>query len=259
MNSKKRGRPPIQPSIKALIYTKAQNTKTPREALAVELTELIEKMGEVPPTEETMIKRISEARNLPTDPQDEPWALGTIFEYPIASDSLPAVFKVLSLFVDWNEKRKDENNLIFSIRQAKWVGILAHIIKEGEPLSSMTYTDVSDLYRMACRYAEVERLNKFLGKGTDTRGLDTTFVHWLRGELEYRQEDEVISPEFLASMQTRESKTPMKQLWEEMNMPQKVINKLMRIENEQGREITHEEFMTEWKKAEKEINKNREA
>jgi len=114
----KRGRPAIKPSIKQLICAKALKDKdAPRLALAVELKNLIEEMGEISPSEETMMKLISQARNHPVSELDKPWSIARLDDYPIPPKELPKVIR--------EYRRHMDEGTEFTIRQAKWVARLS--------------------------------------------------------------------------------------------------------------------------------------
>ena len=98
MNRKKRERiPRIKPSIRQLIVSEATRYREkPRLALASKLKDTIERMGEASPSEETMLKIISEARNKEKSPVDNPWYLGTMKDYPLPPEVIPYLFLVQS-------------------------------------------------------------------------------------------------------------------------------------------------------------------
>lgn len=154
----KRGRPAIKPHVKKLIYAKArQNKEIPRAALAVELRNLIEEMGEVPLAEETIIKLISQARNHPEHPFDELWSLGSLVEYPIPSEAMPAVMSAY-------KKALAENGEL-TIREAQWIARFYKII------------DPPDLvWDWAWAYATEEWLSNITNTPFDTTKLDLEMV-----------------------------------------------------------------------------------
>jgi len=150
----KRGRPKIKPAVKKTIYSHALKYKnTPRQALAVELRHLIEEMGELVPSEETIIKLISQARNNPDSPIDDTWSLGTLSEYPIPTDALPMVMSIRSRRI-W-QRDADE---YLTIREALWVARIYKLIEISKPRS--VPPDVNDvLYEL---YREADTLGKEL-------------------------------------------------------------------------------------------------
>jgi len=148
----KRGRPGIKPHVRQLIYVKALENKTPRLALAVELKNLIEEMGELPPSEETMMRLISEARNHPNSPLDEPWSMATVNNYPIPPDVLPIV---LVLSVHMREFQT------FTIRHAKWAARLCKITNKWPELA-----------RMVLKYSTSEIIHEIAKSSFDSTELD---------------------------------------------------------------------------------------
>jgi hypothetical protein len=160
MNTK-RGRPGIKPYIKQLIYAKAlQNKDTPRLALAVELKNLIEEMGEIPPTEETMMKLISQARNHPISELDEPWSVGCLAKYDVPPEALPVVMKIY-------EGRLREEEQHFTIREALWIGRLYKVI--DDPIF---------LERFASAYALRDKIDWILDSPVNTRGFDFILLNY---------------------------------------------------------------------------------
>lgn len=149
-----RGRPRINPTVRSLISSRARkDTGIKRRALAHMLTNEIIEMGEIPPTEETMLKLISEARNLPYDKLDLPWRISTLPDYPIPPESLP---KVLEIFIE----KLREQAVHITIQEAQWIGRLAFVVQDNERLwqnalnyawgekalkaSHLEYTDIGD-------------------------------------------------------------------------------------------------------------------
>ncbi len=125
----KRGRPKIKPVVKNTIYSYALKHKdTPRQALAVELRHLIEEMGEIVPSEETMIKLISQRRNHPDSPTDVLWSLGSLPEYPIPIDALPMVMSICVRRI----MQYDDDDFL-TIREALWVARLYKLIELNKP------------------------------------------------------------------------------------------------------------------------------
>lgn len=92
-----------------------------REKLAQELLTEIERLfpGEKPPVLETVVRRISKARNSRRK-EDEPWHLGILADYPISSKTIAHIFEL-----------KTQGLRRFSIRDAKWLDRLSSV---GLPL-----------------------------------------------------------------------------------------------------------------------------
>lgn len=166
--SKKRGRPGIKPQVKQLIFDRATKNKgTPRLALAVELKKLIEEMGELPPTEETMIRLISQARNREPNPLDSPWSLISVEKYPnlFPAESLPYILRA------WVHVRENLE-ITFTIRQAKWVARLYTVIK-----------DIGDLVKEALGYSQIELIADINPGGEiESAGSDLHLYELMTGE-----------------------------------------------------------------------------
>lgn len=133
MNNKKRQRlPRIKPSIKQLISSQAvRYPDKPRQALAADVRDTIERMGEVAPSEETLIKMISDARNKEPNPLDNIWHMGTLNDYPLLMEAIPSVLKVQQLKVWLGEP--------FTVRQAQWVTKLFPIFKKTDLLEGVSW------------------------------------------------------------------------------------------------------------------------
>jgi hypothetical protein len=161
--NKKRGRPGIKPSIKSLICEYALTKRQiPRNALAVELIELIkDKMGEAPPAEETIIKLITEARSHPKSELDLPWSLGWLSKYEIPPEALPTVLLITG-------KRIKESNMHLTIREALWIGRLYKIVDN---------VDFLELFSVA--YNVRECIDFILDRKPDTEDIDVHLRRFL--------------------------------------------------------------------------------
>ena len=120
--------PKITPEVLSLIRGQALISPKKRTELAEELETKIEAKGWPSPTIETMEKIISKIRNR-RDRQDAPWSVTTLAEDEIPPESLPTVLKVWQKTQEWNWIKP------LSIREAKWVARLSHVIKDLETLS----------------------------------------------------------------------------------------------------------------------------
>jgi hypothetical protein len=119
LNKEKTGRgPKISLEIRRLIIGQAihDNKNMPRRALAVRLQELIEKMGEISPTEDTLARIISEARNQQPSELDQPWNIGVCADYDIPPEIIPELFNLQK----FKASHKKEGSLL-TIREAQWV------------------------------------------------------------------------------------------------------------------------------------------
>jgi len=129
MNIKKSGRGPnISNTVRQLIISQAiHDSKTmPRRALAVRLQELIERMGEPPPTEDTLVKMISEARNKQPGELEKPWCIGVCAYYNIPPDIIPLLIKVQQSRKQ-GEFKDFEKEL--TIREALWYNRLRPVVE----------------------------------------------------------------------------------------------------------------------------------
>ena len=136
--------PNIRPSVKHYISAKSRERyDVPREMLARELINDLAEMGEIQPSEETTIKMISKARNLDPYPEDLPWSLATLSQYPISAEALPYVMQA------WINASADYRSA-FTVRDAKWVSWLYVIFKE----------DIKQLVHTARGYSKFEMVSE---------------------------------------------------------------------------------------------------
>ena len=132
-----RGRPGIKPFVRQYIYIKAQEDNIkPRLALAMELRKSIEEMGEIPPSEETMIKLISEGRHRQPNPEDLPWSLESLDKFPIPPEALPLILQAWVYFREYYQ-------IPLSIRHAKWIARLCFVVKDMKALSAAAITQAN--------------------------------------------------------------------------------------------------------------------
>jgi hypothetical protein len=125
MDKKKTGRGPnISNEIRKLIISQAihDSKNMPRRALAVRLQDLIEKMGEISPTEETLMRMISEARNQQPSELDQPWSIGVCEKYNIPPDIIPVLVKELQF-------RAKTLQQVPTIREARWFARLYQVVE----------------------------------------------------------------------------------------------------------------------------------
>jgi hypothetical protein len=119
------------PEIKELIAERALGNDKSRNIIAQDLDSEIRNKypNEIPPTFETLLKRISEARKHAIDPLDEAWNLGTLEDYPLPSESIPYILKI----------QETEGPFRVTIRQAKWISKLIHVIRDIELLDRISW------------------------------------------------------------------------------------------------------------------------
>jgi len=127
-SKRKRGGLRISREVRTLIISEAiHDSKTmPRRALAVRLQDLIQKMGEVSPTEDTLVRMISAARNQQPSELDQPWSIGACTRHGISPDIIPVLVKLQKLrAADKNERSLGE----ITVREVKWASLLYPIAK----------------------------------------------------------------------------------------------------------------------------------
>jgi hypothetical protein len=165
MNRRRTGRGPRIPNeVRQLIISQAiHDSKTmPRRALAVRLQELIERMGEVSPTEDTLARMISEARNKQPSELEKPWSIGACAQYNIPPDIIPILIKIQKL-----KAVEDEEGSLgeITIREARWI---AQLYPAAEPLiSKLAFGDDRKLLWLlflASSYAQRERVSEQISK-----------------------------------------------------------------------------------------------
>jgi hypothetical protein len=173
---RKRGGPRIPREVRTLIISQAiQDSKTmPRRALAVRLQDLIQKMGEVSPTEDTLVRMISAARNQQPSELERPWSIGACSQYNIPADIVPLLIKVRQSRIH-EMKELDLPPRKLTIRQARWFARLQPAV---EALVKMQYPfDVDERLRyleeIVAFYAEKEQVSEILNEQyPDTSKLD---------------------------------------------------------------------------------------
>jgi len=131
MNKRRPGRgPKISNEVRRLIIGQAihDSKNMPRRALAVRLQDIIEKMGEISPSEDTLVKMISEARNKQPSELDQPWSIGACDEYNIPPDIIPTLIRLQKLKAVYDE---GESPGKITIKEARWV---ARLYPVAEPV-----------------------------------------------------------------------------------------------------------------------------
>jgi hypothetical protein len=170
-NMKRRRSPKLKPVVKQLIaFQSVRYTNKPRLALAADLTDSIERMGEIPPSEETLMRMISEARSKEIKPDDVPWHLGIMRkpEYGISSEAIPYIF----LVKDWCVRTDKETPV--TVRQAFWVSQHCHVYPPPKKLKDK---DIQALWQTSWVYAQYEIVCELSGSEFDTTQLDVSFWH----------------------------------------------------------------------------------
>jgi hypothetical protein len=124
----------IIPTVKRLIISEAlENRQKPRRALAVELATKIERMGEIVPSEETIERLISKARNH-DDPRDKPWSTASMADKDctIPAEALPSILEL------WVWARENHWSHEFTIRQAQWAARFYTVTKDMRTLLTLS-------------------------------------------------------------------------------------------------------------------------
>lgn len=168
--------PKITKEVRRLIISEAihESRNMPRRALAVRLQDLIEKMGEISPSEDTLVRMISAARNHPPSELDQPWSIGACTRYNVPPESIPVLLNVQQLRV--NIPKLKEYNL--TVREALWFARLYPIV---EPLIKERYPDDPDtelvlLSVIVNQYVQQERLSELMNEQyPNTSDLDSTY------------------------------------------------------------------------------------
>lgn len=158
-----KGRPKaISDKAQRLIVNYAVNTDLRRDKLAAILRSEISKNGERPPAEETLKRKISEARNR-TSSLDQPWSLRSIRDnkgnkesYQFSPESIPYILKVQTVSGDTGP---------VTIRQALWISCLYPVIN-----------DIQLLAQVSGRYARYERICEISNTPFDTSEFDAALA-----------------------------------------------------------------------------------
>jgi len=180
MNIKKSGRGPnISSIVRQLIIGQAiHDSKTmPRRALAVCLQELINKMGEPLPTEDTLVKMISEARNKQPSELEEPWCIGACAYYNIPTDMIPVLIKIQKLKAEYGNE--EEMSKVLTLREARWIARLYHVAKPLiSELPDVEENELLWLDFIASSYVQRERVSEQMNEQyPDTTDLDKLYFY----------------------------------------------------------------------------------
>jgi len=95
-----------------------------------------------------------------TNPKDAPWSLGSLIEYPIPPEALPAVTKIYKELDPWSPFM-ETNYGSLTVREALWVARLYKIIDDPDLFLDWAY-----------QYAVEERYSEIMGKPLNTFELD---------------------------------------------------------------------------------------
>lgn len=177
MKREKTGRGPnISNEVKRLIIGQAihDSQNMPRRALAIRLHDLIEKMGEISPTEETLIRMVSEARNKLPSELDQPWSIGACTQYNIPPDIIPVLISLQKLKATDDEKSSLGK---ITIREARWV---ARLYPAAEPVINKIFANEEGrlwwLSVIASGYVQRERVSEQMNEQfPNTSDLDSLY------------------------------------------------------------------------------------
>jgi len=161
----KRKRAHITQAGHSLIMMRAlEYPRLKREPLAEQLQNDLEGLGYDIPEVEVLKRYISDYRNRAEDhPQDKPFRMSTLEEYPIPSSSLTNVLKVY--------KFRAEKGASFTIREAKWVSRLFALFYLDSQIDN-SGINVDKLYKFARLYAGYEQCSVVINKPLDYTVLD---------------------------------------------------------------------------------------
>lgn len=159
------------PAIKELITIRAlEDMEKDRTLLAHELREEIKAKfpQEIAPVVDTIIKKISEARNHAVEPLDEAWHLGMSEKYPLSAEAIPYILKV---------KEADPHYKV-TIRQAIWINRLHVAVKDIKLLSAISwyYTFYEKIYSISKIPFSTAKYDVFLTDNKKQKLLVESFV-----------------------------------------------------------------------------------
>lgn len=130
----KRGRPGIDPQVKKIILRMAREDRdTKRLALARQIIDEINSKNRTAPTEQTVMKLISEARRQVESPLDSLWSTASFEKYEICAEALPVIFEI-----KWQRLTsiQDPRFNKLSIREARWIARLYRLAKDSKELEA---------------------------------------------------------------------------------------------------------------------------
>ncbi len=106
-------------------------------------------------------------KELPQDPEDRPWSVSDLTQYPIPPETLPTVLRAWADALHWSAP--------LTIREVRWAARLYYITKESSVF------DVGLLATMARKYAFAEKTIRFVTatvKITDRQEEDKLWMLW---------------------------------------------------------------------------------
>ena len=180
MNTERSGRgSQITKDVRRLIISQAVHDarNMPRWPLAARLKDLIEKMGYKSPSDETLVKMISEARNKQPREVEKPWSIGACSYYNIPHNMIPVLIKIQKLKAEYDDN--EDVSTVLTVREAQWIARLYHV---AEPLirelpdaseSALLWLDF-----IASSYVQRERVSEQMNEQyPDTTDLDRLYFY----------------------------------------------------------------------------------
>ncbi|MDP2729038.1 MAG: hypothetical protein Q8O55_00935 [Dehalococcoidales bacterium] len=178
------------PEIKHLITKSALNSDEGREGLADKLIEDIKKgfPKETPPAWETVVKKISGARNSRSG-LDRPWHLGLLRDHPhLSAEAVRHILEVQGVLRGYFENvpmsPEDIDKINLTLRQALWVARLYDVvwkhITTDEFFKNFKNLDPDNprvLFSVACKYADYDLICDLSKTPCDTSELDAALSH----------------------------------------------------------------------------------
>lgn len=136
------------------------------------------------PSLSTVQKVLATVRRKAKDcnPQEKPWSMATLDEYPIPPEAVPSVLKV------W--KFRIENNASLTIGEAKWAARLSGLLEEIEKLSfkASIYARAESIFALAERIFDSTELDKQLMGLPKVPTKEWNYFISLMAELEAREQ-----------------------------------------------------------------------
>jgi hypothetical protein len=155
------------PAIRELITSISLSEDTDRNMLAEKLLEDIKRLfpKETPPTFETVIKKISAARNHEALPEDKSFNISDLINHDISPDAIPTILRLQ----DWLENKPLDEwmpKYTLTIREVLWISRLFRIIDDFDG-DSMQY-----LFNVVSYYSKKELVSLISKSSFDTSEFD---------------------------------------------------------------------------------------
>lgn len=161
---RKKGSPKaLKPKVREYIVERSRACNTPRDFLARELITEIESIGEIAPTEDTLLSYISTARNQEESPLDVKWDIGSLKNYELNPDVVPILFQEQT-------RRLKENQPPITILQALWASRLYSTIRAL--LATKPQAIAESIIYWSGEYAIKEKISNYAKTQFDTTELD---------------------------------------------------------------------------------------